>query len=48
MKDAYAESLRVDSIIDTLRAIDATDQGAESLAAAQAGTTWPEGPSSGA
>ena len=38
-----AENLRVDAIIDSLRQIDATESGVESLAAAQAGATWPDG-----
>ncbi|MFF7638020.1 hypothetical protein ACFZB9_33455 [Kitasatospora sp. NPDC008050] len=40
--DLHNETLRVDAIIDSLRAIDATADGEASLAAAQAGATWPE------
>ncbi|MEU4118477.1 hypothetical protein AB0F71_28780 [Kitasatospora sp. NPDC028055] len=42
-KDLQNENLRVDAIVDSLRAIDATVDGEESLAAAQAGATWPDG-----
>ncbi|EHM25901.1 MULTISPECIES: hypothetical protein [Streptomyces] len=37
------EVLRVDMIVDSLRAIDATADGEENLAASLAGLTYPEG-----
>lgn len=42
LEEFASENLRVDSIVSTLREIDATADGEASLAAAQAGYTYPD------